>query len=362
MEDMIKRRFTKAVNVGSLTIGGNAPVLIQTMTNSNTADVQATLNQIREIAEAGCDLVRVAVPDRSALSALATITKKSPVPVIADIHYDIELALESIYAGASKIRINPGNIGKNDKLKALALLARERNVPIRIGVNAGSLEKQVLAKYGRATGEALVESALAHVRQFERMDFNNLVVSLKASTVYTTILANRLMAAQTDYPIHLGVTEAGPLQAGTIKGSIGIGTLLADGIGDTIRVSLTADPTEEVRVAAMILQSLNLGKRGPELISCPTCGRCQTDLISLVNKVEDYLKSCRLQLKVAVMGCSVNGPGEAKEADIGISAGKKRGLLFKKGTIIATVDNKDLFSTLLRELESYASEVPGDQV
>lgn len=354
--DTLKRRITRTVKVGNVTIGGEAPVVIQSMTNTKTTDVGATLDQINQLFQAGCELVRIAVPDAAAATALEKIVVSSPLPVIADIHFDHRLACQALESGAAKIRINPGNIGGREKLFDLARRAKQFNVPIRIGVNAGSLEKKLVKKYGGITAAALVESALAYLEILESIDFRNVLVSLKASDVYTVISAYRLFSEKSPYPLHLGVTGAGPLGAGTIKGAVGIGTLLAEGIGDTLRVSLTAHPIEEVRVARQIVQALGLRKFVPELISCPTCGRCEIDLITLVGKVEEILQNYKAPLSVAVMGCAVNGPGEAKEADLGISAGKKHGIIFRHGTVIRTVRLDDLLETLIAELDLLAAQ------
>ncbi len=350
--DKPERRKTRAVKAGEFIIGGTSPVSIQSMTNTRPHDYAGTLAQIEELADAGAELVRVAIPDKEAASIFKKLVRKSPLPLVGDIHFDPELAALALDGGAVKIRINPGNIGGKEKLKALALKAKSCQAAIRIGVNAGSLERSMLHKYGGATAEAMVDSAVSYLAEFEEAGFEDLVVSLKASDVYTTIKANRLFAKDYDYPLHLGVTEAGPPSTGLLKGAIGIGALMADGIGDTVRVSLTAAPHEEVKAARKILQALGIRIFTPELISCPTCGRCEVDLIPLVNQVEKLLENYKPPLKVAVMGCVVNGPGEAKEADIGISAGKKKGVLFKHGKVIRTVDQKELLKALKNELNS----------
>lgn len=346
------RRKTRIVKAGNFIIGETAPVSIQSMTNTRPHDYEATLDQIEELAEAGAELVRIAIPDREAASTLKKLVPKSPLPLIGDIHFDAELGALALDNGAVKIRVNPGNIGGTEKLKALVSKAKSCDAAIRVGVNAGSLERSLLHKYGGATAEAMVESAAGYLEKFEEAGFDNLVVSLKASDVYTTIEANRLFAKGYDYPLHLGVTEAGPPSTGMLKGAIGIGTLLADGIGDTIRVSLTASPSQEIKVARKILQALGIRLFTPELISCPTCGRCEVDLVPLVNQVEKLLESYKPPLKVAVMGCAVNGPGEAKEADIGISAGKKKGILFKHGKVVKTVEQGKLLEALKNELNN----------
>ncbi len=353
--DQVQRKKTRLVRVGSVMIGGDAPIAIQSMTNTRTSDIDATLNQIEQLTEAGCELVRLAIPDETAAKAISELARRSPVPLIADIHFDSRLACLAIENGASKIRINPGNIGGRVKLLEVINCAQRFKIPIRIGVNAGSLEREILQKYGEASAAALVDSALGYLTFFEEIGFQDLVVSLKASDVFTTIEACRIFSEKSSYPLHLGVTEAGPLEAGTIKNAVGIGTLLAEGIGDTLRVSLTASPVEEIKIARGILQALNLRRFEPELISCPTCGRCEVDLLSLVKKVEGILKNYKTPIKVAVMGCAVNGPGEAREADIGISAGKKQGILFRRGKVIRTVDFDKLLDALCEELDLQAA-------
>lgn len=347
---MIRRRHSLAVKVGHAVIGGEAPVTIQSMTNTKTADATKTLSQIRRLVEAGCELVRVAVTDEKSAAALSFLAAESGVPLIADIHFDIRLAYLSLERGAAKIRINPGNIGGREKLGELARRAAGVGAALRIGVNAGSLEKPLLKKYGGATAEALVESALGYLETLEKAGFSDIVVSLKASDVVTTIEAYRMIANRVPYPLHIGVTEAGPLASGTIKGAVGIGALLAEGIGDTVRVSLTADPVEEIRVARQILQVLHLRVFGPELISCPTCGRCEIDLIPLVNQVAEMIEGYRRPVKIAVMGCVVNGPGEAREADLGISAGRVHGIIFRKGEVVQTVRSDRILQALQEEL------------
>jgi (E)-4-hydroxy-3-methylbut-2-enyl-diphosphate synthase len=353
--DQVKRKQTRLIRVGNVMIGGGAPVAIQSMTNTRTNDIDATLNQIKQLTEAGCELVRLAVPDATTAKAISGLARRSPIPLIADIHFDSRLACLAIENGASKIRINPGNIGGRVKLLEVIHCAQRFKIPIRIGVNAGSLEREILQKYGEASAAALVDSALGYLTFFEEIGFQDLVVSIKASDVFTTIEACRIFSEKSSYPLHLGITEAGPLEAGTIKNAVGIGTLLAEGIGDTIRVSLTASPVEEIKVARGILQALNLRRFEPELISCPTCGRCEVDLVLLVKKVEGILKKYNTPIKVAVMGCAVNGPGEARDADIGISAGKKQGILFRRGKVIRTVDFDKLLDALLEELDLQAA-------
>lgn len=355
--EKIQRKITRPVKVGNLIIGGQEPLVIQSMTNTRTTDISATLEQIEQLVLAGCELVRLAVPDLPAARALEKVIARSPVPVIADIHFDFKLAMQSLESGAAKIRINPGNLGGQEKLLELAKRAKNYKIPIRIGVNAGSLERKIIKKFGGVTAAALVESALDYLTVLETIDFRDIVISLKASDVYTTISAYRLISEKTTYPLHLGVTGAGPLQIGMIKSSIAIGALLADGIGDTLRVSLTADPVEEVKVARQIIQSLGLRQFAPDLISCPTCGRCEVDLVSLSSQVEDILENYSIPLKVAVMGCAVNGPGEAREADLGISAGKKQGILFRYGKVIRTVELSNLLDVFKEELDFHAAEI-----
>ncbi len=350
------RKTTYPVRVGRVTIGGGAPIVVQSMTNTRSGDYGATLEQINMLFEAGSDLVRVAVPDSEAALVFKKLVLKSPGPLIADIHFDVRLAYLSLDAGASKIRINPGNIGGRAKLTELARRAKNYNVPLRVGVNSGSLEKSLLKKHGGATAAALVESALGYLETLEEIGFEDVVVSLKASDVYTTISAYRLFAEEKAYPLHIGVTGAGPPSTGSIKNAVGIGSLLTDGIGDTIRVSLTASPLEEIRVARQILQSLGLGIFSPELISCPTCGRCEVELVPLVAAAEKMLEAYKMPVKVAIMGCVVNGPGEAKEADVGISAGKKKGILFRRGQVIKTVRQSCLLEALKEELDLMAAQ------
>ncbi len=329
--------MTKQINVGGVLIGGGAPVTVQSMTNTPTQDVEATLAQIKKLAAAGCEIVRVAAPDMEAARTVGKIKEGSPIPVVVDIHFDYKLALEAIAAGADKVRINPGNIGGEDRVKAVAEACRLRNIPIRIGVNGGSLEKSLLAKYGGVCPEAMVESAFGHIKLLNKFDFDDICVSLKSSSVPVTMKAYQLMRQKSDYPLHIGVTEAGTVRMGTLKSAVGIGGLLALGIGDTMRVSLSADPVEEVYAAREILKAAGVRKEGPELVSCPTCGRTRIDLISLANEVEKRLKTVDKPITVAVMGCAVNGPGEARSADCGIAGGVGEGLLFQKGEIVKKV-------------------------
>ncbi|MBQ6820488.1 MAG: flavodoxin-dependent (E)-4-hydroxy-3-methylbut-2-enyl-diphosphate synthase [Clostridium sp.] len=348
----MKRKITKKVKVGSVYVGGDSPVSIQSMTNTDTRDVEATLCQINELFNAGCEIIRCAVPDKEAAIALKDICANSPIPVVADIHFDYRLALESIENGVSALRINPGNIGSVEKVKAVVEAAKEKSIPIRIGVNSGSLEKEILERDGKPTAKGLVESALKHVRILEDLEFYDIVISIKSSDVVMMIEAYRLMSESCDYPLHLGVTESGTPFRGTIKSSIGLGTLLAEGIGDTIRVSLTSDPIEEIKVAKEILKALDLRKSGLQFISCPTCGRTQINLIKIAQEVEKRLENVNKDIKIAVMGCAVNGPGEAREADIGIAGGKGIGLIFKKGTIVRKVKEEDLIEELMKEIEN----------
>ena len=338
--------MTRQINVGGVLIGGGAPVTIQSMTNTPTQDVAATLRQIRELAAAGCEIVRVAVPDMEAAWAVGKIKESSPIPVVVDIHFDYKLALEAIAAGADKVRINPGNIGGEDKVKAVADACRQRGIPIRIGVNGGSLEKPILARYGKICPEAMVDSAFGHIRLLEKFDFRDICVSLKSSSVPAAMRAYQLMSQQSDYPLHIGVTEAGTVRMGTLKSAVGIGGLLALGIGDTMRVSLSADPVEEVYAAREILKAAGVRREGPELVSCPTCGRTKIDLIALANEVEERLKTVDKPITVAVMGCAVNGPGEAAAADCGIAGGVGEGLLFQKGEIVKKVPQDRLVDEL----------------
>ncbi len=343
--------MTKQINVGGVPIGGGAPVTIQSMTNTPTQDVKATLDQIRKLAAAGCEIVRVAVPDMEAARAVGKIKEGSPIPVVVDIHFDYKLALEAIAAGADKVRINPGNIGGEDRVKAVAEACLLHNIPIRIGVNGGSLEKSILAKYGGICPEAMVESAFGHIRLLNKFDFDDVCVSLKSSSVPITMRAYQLMGQESDYPLHIGVTEAGTVRMGTLKSSVGIGGLLALGIGDTMRVSLSADPVEEIYAARDILKAAGVRREGPELVSCPTCGRTKIDLIALANQVEERLKSVDKPITVAVMGCAVNGPGEAAAADCGIAGGVGEGLLFQRGQIVKKVPQDRLVDELFALIE-----------
>jgi len=351
-------RLTRQIHVGSVAIGGGAPVSVQSMCSTDTRDAAATLGQIRRLAEAGCEIVRCAVPDAEAASALASICAGSALPVIADIHFDYQLALASLAAGVAGLRLNPGNIGARWKVEEVVRACAERRVPIRIGVNGGSLEKELLEKYGHPTPEAMAESALGHIRILEDLGYAEIKVSLKASDIRRTVEAYRLLAAEVDYPLHIGITEAGTTWAGTVKSAVGIGTLLYDGLGDTLRVSLTGDPVEEVRVGWEILKSLGLRERGPVFISCPTCGRCQIDLIPIAEEVERRLHDLPKTITVAVMGCVVNGPGEAREADVGIAGGHGQGLLFRRGEVVRKVPQNELADALVAEAWKVVAEKP----
>ena len=344
--------MTKQIMVGGLPVGGGAPVSIQSMTNTRTNDVTATVEQIRRLAAAGCQIVRVAVPDMDAARAVGKIKERIDLPLVVDVHFDYKLALESVAAGADKVRINPGNIGGEDRVKAVADACRVRNVPIRVGVNGGSLEKTLLAKYGGVCPEALVESALEHIRLLNKFDFDDICVSLKSSNVAMTMRAYQLMRERTDYPLHIGVTEAGTVRMGTLKSAVGIGGLLALGIGDTVRVSLSADPVEEVYAARDILQAAGVRREGAQMVSCPTCGRTRIDLIALAGEVEERLKSVDKPITVAVMGCAVNGPGEAAAADCGIAGGAGEGLLFRRGQIVRKVPQEQLVDALFELIDT----------
>ncbi|WP_010252255.1 flavodoxin-dependent (E)-4-hydroxy-3-methylbut-2-enyl-diphosphate synthase [Acetivibrio cellulolyticus] len=348
--DYISRKKTKKIRIGDTFIGGDSPITVQSMTNTDTRNALATVNQIKRLEDEGCSIVRVAVPDNEAAEAIRDIKKSIHIPLVADIHFDYRLAIACMKNGADKIRLNPGNIGDKDRVRMVVEVAKERQIPIRIGVNSGSLEKDVMAKFGGVTPEAMVESALGHARILEELNFYDIVFSLKASNVPMTIAAYRMMSEKTDYPLHIGVTEAGTIYKGTVKSSVGLGCLLAEGIGDTIRVSLTGDPVEEIKAGNEILKSLGLKKGGVEFISCPTCGRCQVDLISIAGRIEERLSKVDKDIKVAVMGCAVNGPGEAKEADIGIAGGKGEVLLFKKGEIIRKIPQERAVEEFLEEI------------
>lgn len=353
---MIKRKKTREIRIGNVRIGGGAPISVQSMTNTKTTDTAATVCQIEKLQEAGCDIVRLAVPDMAAAENIANIKKAVTVPLVADIHFDYRLALKAMEQGIDALRLNPGNIGGEECVRAVVDQAKQRQIPIRIGVNAGSLDKALLAKYGKATPEALVESALQHVRILEKLNFYDMKISLKAHDVPLTIAAYQLMSETVDYPLHLGITEAGTANTGMIKSAVGIGALLAQGIGDTFRISLTGDPVVEVRVANEILKSLGLKEYGPTLISCPTCGRCNIDLPGIAERVEQKLQQIKRPIQVAVMGCVVNGPGEAREADVGIAGGKGEGLVFCKGEIIRKVPESILVEELFKEIDRILEE------
>ena len=344
--------MTKQILVGGVPIGGGAPVVIQSMLNTKTTDVEGSLKQIRQLASAGCQIARLAVPNMEAARSFADICKDSPLPLVADIHFDYRLAIAAAEGGASKIRINPGNIGGEDRVKAVVEVCKDKHIPIRIGVNGGSLDKRLLEKYGHPTAEALVESAFEHLELLEKQGFYDTCVSMKSSTVPTMVAAARLFRAKCDYPLHIGVTETGPVWQGLIKSAMGIGALLLDGIGDTVRVSLTDDPVQEVYAARDILKAAGLRKDGVNIISCPTCGRTRIDLIGLVNRVDEALKNCEKPITVAVMGCVVNGPGEAREADIGIAGGDGWGMIFEKGVQVEKLPYDELLPALLKRIEA----------
>ncbi len=355
---MVRREETRPVLVGNVQIGGQEDVVIQSMATTDTRDVDATVNQIEGLAEVGCQIVRLAVINEEAAYAIKDIKKRSALPLVADIHFDYKLALIALESGIDKIRINPGNIGSMEKVQKVVEACKARNVPIRIGVNSGSIEKEILEKYGHPTAEGLVESALKHVEILEHLDFHNIVVSLKASNVPMMIKAYHMMAEKRNYPLHVGVTEAGTIFAGSIKSAVGIGSVLASGIGDTMRVSLTGDPTEEIKTAKEILKSLAIRTNEPEIISCPSCGRAQIDQIGLANKVEKALQKIDQPIKVAVMGCAVNGPGEAREADIGVAGGNGEGLIFKHGKVVRKIKEDELYEELMKEIE----EITGKKI
>ena len=348
----MKRRDTKKIAVGNTLIGGDSKITVQSMLNVPSTDIQGSVKQAVELEKAGCDIIRIAVPDMSAVQLIPAIKKEVKVPIVADIHFDYKIALESAAAGVDKIRINPGNIGDESRVKQVADECRKRNIPIRIGVNSGSLEKHILAKYGKPTPQALCDSAMYHAGLLEKFDFDNIVLSMKSSNVEFMYQAYELAASQCKYPLHLGVTEAGTERMGIIKSSIGIGSLLLRGIGDTIRVSLTDEPVKEVYAAKDILKALGLNDEGIKFVSCPTCGRTRINLIEIAKQAEERLKDCKKNITVAIMGCAVNGPGEAREADIGIAGGSNEGLIFKKGEIVRKVAEKDLLDELVKEIEN----------
>ena len=352
----LERRKTRQINIGPVAIGGGAPIAVQSMTKTHTWDIPATLGQIKKLEEVGCEIVRIAVPDHESVEALAQIKKKTNIPIIADIHFDHRLALDSLKTGVDGLRINPGNIGERDKVKKIVQAAKERGVPIRIGVNSGSIEKDLLKKLGGATAEAMVESALRHVKILEDMDFFLMKISLKASDVFRTLEAYRLLSDKVDYPFHAGITEAGSLVSGAVKSSVGLALLLIQGLADTIRVSLTAPPEEEVRVGFLILSSLGLRHSGPNIVSCPICGRCDVDLFSISEQIEKEMAVLKENISVAVMGCMVNGPGEAKEADIGLACGKGKGVVFKKGKLSRQLKEDEIVSEFVAEVKKFAKE------
>lgn len=349
-------RNSRQINLGGIKVGGGAPVTVQSMTKTDTRDVAATVAQIKSLERAGCDIVRIAVPDMEAAKSLGKIKKQTRIPIVSDIHFDYRLALEAVKQGVDGMRINPGNIGAKYRIKAVVDAVKERGIPIRIGVNSGSLEKDILKKHGSPTAEALAESAFRHIAILEDFDFSDIKISVKSTDVKKMIASYRILAEKTDYPLHLGVTEAGTYEMGTIKSSIGIGTLLADGIGDTIRVSLTGDPVEEIAVGMNILRSLGLRRHGIELISCPGCGRLEIDLMKLVRDVEDRIADLELPrpIKVAILGCVVNGPGEASEADIGIAGGRGKGMLYKDGKLVRSFKEAEIVDELVKELETFS--------
>ncbi|ADL33701.1 1-hydroxy-2-methyl-2-(E)-butenyl 4-diphosphate synthase IspG [Butyrivibrio proteoclasticus B316] len=351
---MAYRDNTKVIHIGDRVIGGGNPILIQSMTNTRTEDVKATVEQIKRLEEAGCEIIRCTVPNAEAAAAVKEIKKQISIPLVADIHFDYKMAIAAMENGADKIRINPGNIGSRDRIAAVVACAKERNIPIRVGVNSGSLEKNLVEKYGGVTAEGLVESALDKIGIIEDLGYDNMVVSIKSSNVMLCAKAHELLAAKCQYPLHVGITEAGTLYGGNIKSSVGLGIILSQGIGDTIRVSLSGDPVEEIKTAKLILKTLGLRKGGIEVVSCPTCGRTKIDLIGLANQVETLVQKYPLDIKVAVMGCAVNGPGEAKEADIGIAGGDGEGLLIKKGEIIKKVPESELLNVLKSELDNWS--------
>ena len=353
---MFERKITRQIHIGNVAIGGGAPISVQSMCNTKTTDTKATVAQIKALQNAGCDIVRVAVPDMEAAQNLGNIIKEINIPLVADIHFDYKLALEAIKQGISALRLNPGNIGGEEKVRAVVKAAKEAHIPIRIGVNAGSLDKKILAKYGEVTPEALVESAMQHVKILEDLDFHDLKISLKAHDVPLTLAAYRLMSKTVDYPLHLGITEAGTVNTGIIKSAVGIGALLSEGIGDTFRISLTGDPVVEVKVANEILKSLGLKEYGPTLVACPTCGRTSIDLPAIAAQVEKKLEGIQDPIDVAVMGCVVNGPGEARGADVGIAGGNGEGLIFRKGEIIRKVPEENLVGELFKEIDAILEE------
>lgn len=361
MGELTHRKDTRPVKIGDLTIGGNDELIIQSMCTTKTHDVEATVEQIKRLEEAGCQIVRVAVPDDAAADALGAIKKQISIPLVADIHFDYRLALKAIEQGVDKIRINPGNIGRKDRVEKVVTACKAKNIPIRIGVNAGSLEKKFLQQYGYPTAEAMVASAVEHIKILEDLDFYDIIVSLKASDVNLAIKAYTLAAQTFDYPLHLGITEAGTKFSGGLKSAAGLGALLSCGIGNTCRVSLSADPVEEIKVAKEVLKAFGLASNAATLISCPTCGRIEIDLIPIANEIEEYIEKIKVPIKVAVLGCAVNGPGEAREADIGIAGGNGKGMLFKKGKIIRTVPEEIMVEELKKEVDILAAAYAGGE-
>ena len=354
MKEMTHRSQTRPVKVGDLTIGGSNELIIQSMCTTKTTDIDGTVAQINELAQAGCQMVRVAVPNMDAAKCLGAIKEQIEIPLVADIHFDYRLALEAIEQGVDKIRINPGNIGRRDRVEKVVNACKAKGIPIRIGVNAGSLEKHILQKYGYPTPEGMVESALEHVKILEELDFHDIIVSLKASNVQMAVAAYEMAAKEFSYPLHLGITESGPLRTGTIKSAAGLGAMLHEGLGNTVRVSLSADPVEEVRVAREVLKAYGLASNAANLVSCPTCGRIEIDLIPIANELEEYIDKVRAPITVAILGCAVNGPGEAREADIGLAGGNGRGMLFKRGKIIRTVPEEIMLDELKKEIDIMA--------
>jgi (E)-4-hydroxy-3-methylbut-2-enyl-diphosphate synthase len=349
----LERRKTRPVKIGDVSIGGGAPIVVQSMTKTYTKDIEGTVDQIKRLEKAGCEVVRLAVPDRESVEALGKIKKRVAIPLVADIHFDHKLALASLEKGVDALRINPGNIGAKEKVREVVKAAKDYAVPIRIGVNSGSLEKNLLRKYGKATAEAMVESALRHVRILEDMDFQDIKVSLKAPDVFRTVKAYQLLAEDVDYPFHAGITESGSLVPGSIRSSVGLALLLSQGLVDTVRVSLTAAPEEEVRVAFLILSSLGLRSYGPYIVSCPICGRCEVDLMTIAQEIEKRLSAVKSDIHLAVMGCMVNGPGEAREADIGLACGQGKGVLFKKGKVYRQLEEKEIIPEFIKEVKKY---------
>ncbi len=348
-----ERRKTRLVKIGEVSIGGGSPIVVQSMAKTHTKDIEGTVSQIKKMVSAGCEVVRLAIPDRESVEALGKIKKRLAIPLVADIHFDHKLALASLDKGVDALRINPGNIGAKEKVREVVQAAKDHAVPIRIGVNSGSLEKNLLRKYGKATAEAMVESALRHVRILEDMDFHDVKISLKAPDVFRTVKAYQLLAEEVDYPFHAGITESGSLVPGSIRSSVGLALLLSQGLVDTVRVSLTAPPEEEVRVAFLILSSLGLRSYGPHIISCPVCGRCEVDLMNIAQEIEKRLATVKSEIHLAVMGCMVNGPGEAKEADIGLACGQGNGVLFKEGKIYRQLEEKELIFEFVKEVKKY---------